>query len=283
MDIPNQPIADGDALLRHVSARMFSERGAWARVARASAIAHGSVTRSEAIAHDPSPEFLADSAIRYLAEDGPGGRALFVDVIELAVERWIVGRGGATATAAWVAPSTVSHDTVTLPLPGSAGVVLLEALPATTLGRELGRAVPGAYGVALEVPLILPDDGDLSAALAFVPSDKPPASAETLARALGVRGGALQVLLGALTRTHGPEVAAALRARVIAGGDDADTLLVRAALARLGDRDAALAGLDFHALGPELLAPFDLVAHDDEDDHRVVVGPEVHTPLSWQP
>jgi len=279
--VPSQSIDGNEELLQHLAARLFTApEGLWPRVTRAKAIVRGSVTRSEVIAHPPGKSFLADPELRELAPDGPGGRQLFISVVEVTTERWISGTGGAIATGIWLSPETVTSETVTLPLVGSAGIVLLERLPATALGRELGQAVPGAYAIAPLRPIVLPDDdGELTTALDLVRSEPP--SAATLAQALSLHGGGLHVVLGVAVRAHTDGVVSALRARVIAGSDDADTLLVRAALARLGEREAALAGLDSNRIKAEVLQALGIIALDKDTVRLGLVGPTVTTPLPW--
>jgi hypothetical protein len=280
-DPSRQPIENAEALLRGLVQRMLAApAGAWTRVGRASAIVKGSVARSEVIPHEPSASFLADAAVKDLAEDGPGGRALFIDVIDVAVEHWLIGSGAATATGVWPSPSTLTEDTVTLPLIGASGIVLLDRLPATTLGRELALTVPGAYGVTPERPLILPD-GDRGTSLAIAAA-RPGAPADAIAHAVTVaRGGALQIALGAASRSRDAAVVAALRARLAAGPVDRDGLLVRATLALLGEIAAATVGVDLDALDTEALAQLGIAVVVDGRGHRALLGPDADAALRW--
>jgi hypothetical protein len=235
------PIRSDAELLDHLAARMLEAHdGAWPRVARARRIALGTVVTSDVIA-------------------GPGDDDLALVELELV--------DGGRATGVWVLPREMTSETVTLPLEGTVGHALLDELP-----PELAAVAPDAYGMAPIHPLLLPDDGDVAAALACRLASLP---------ALG--GGPLQILLGGLVRRADREVSQALRAFAFEGPPGADTLLARAALARLGD-PVAIRALDVDALSFHVLDYFDLVTfHTDDGRLGMIRAPSREAPLPWEP
>ncbi len=259
--VPSESVVDPAGLLAHLAARLFeAPAGLWPRVARARAIVLGSVARAEVIPHQPSAGFLADSALAALAPDGPGGRRLFVDVVGVAVERWLLGRGGAEATGVWLSPETMTSLSVTLPLPGSRGLVLLEDHAPTPLGHELARSVAGCLALAPVDPVVVPDpDGTVAAAIA----DSGAAPAELLRLAAGAHGAALQVLLGAVQRAGADadkdDARRALSRRLLDQPGGTDALLIRATLWRLGAHAAALADLDTAKIPPATLQQLEIM------------------------
>jgi hypothetical protein len=274
------PIDHDAALLEHLAARMLDARaGVRSRVARADAIVLGRVERSDVVPHQPSAVSLADAELRAVAVDDGGGPALYINLVAATVERWIVGTSG-SAIGVWVEPRELVGE-IGLPLVGTIGIVVLEPLPDTVVGRELARAVPGAHALTPAEPLLLPHDSAVATALGFL---APASSRDGLGRALReLHGGPLHIVLGAIVQQPSAEGEAALRARVTAGAPDADTLLVRAALARLAD-PAAFAGFDRDAIPVQVFDYFQLVTfHSDDAQLGLVRGPSTATPLPWVP
>ena len=165
------------------------------------------------------------------------------------------------------APNEVSTADPAEPQVGQRGILLLEKLPATPLGRELGRGAPGAYGIAIVEPAIVPVEPSLEHALLLIRGPTLPG----VAAALRAKGRALEVVLGVATRARSKPITDLVRARVDKP-ETAETLLVRAALWKLGERDAALAAID---LRDEAIAP--LEAFVGEDGKITAASPE--TPL----
>jgi hypothetical protein len=269
---------DNAGLLRYLRARMTAPTGVWGRVARAGAVVIGTVTRSDVIPHEASAAFLTDPAVQSLAIEVGGKRHLFVSVVEIAVERWLAGPGGAGVTGVWLTPMEMTSESVTLPLVGTHGVVTLDALPATTLGRELANSVPGAYEIVPLRPLVIPQSDELVAAIGSRGAEP---SHEQLARLAAMHGGALQVALGRIASSRDARASEPLRARVRADDTSLDTLLVRAALFDLGDRDAALAGWQILDVRSAVLDELGIVIYE-RGSGFVLVGPSSDTPLPWE-
>jgi hypothetical protein len=169
---------------------------------------------------------------------------LLVNLVELVVERVIVGAPGDAVVGVWASPQVVTCHSVAPSPPGTRGVVILEELPATALGRELARAIPGARLLPPVRPLVVPDeDGEVSDALELV-------RAGAWTRALALHGAGLHIVLAAAMDARATDV---LQARAASPGDDAlEEVLVRAA--RLGAGDASSADdFDGFALDPATL------------------------------
>jgi hypothetical protein len=268
-------------LLRDIGMRLFAPTGPWVRARRAKEIVSGTVTRSEIIPHEPSPEFLADAAVAPLALDGPGGLALFLAVVEVTVERRVVGEGGAVSTGVWLSPEEMTSDTVTLPLPDTRGVALFDDLATdTTLGAEMAKAVPGARSLEPIAPLILPDDdGSVIDAVALVGEKEP--SPERWATALGATNRlALQLALASAAHAHAID---ALRAAAQASPEDGDptrALLVRAARAAAGDATAS-EGFSTDQADADALYELGYQVLEAGGRRTAINGPDTETLLPW--
>jgi hypothetical protein len=159
----------------------------------------------------------------------------------------------------------MTSETVTLPMVGTVGHALLEAAPPELAGIA-------TFHLAPIHPLLLPDDVGVAAALG--------PRIESL-RTLG--GGPLQILLGGLVRAADRRMSDALRAFVREGAPGADTLLARAALARLGD-PVAIEALDVDAVSPHVFDYFELVMFHAEDGRLGMIrAPSREAPLPWEP
>ncbi len=274
--VPDTSIDGTEGLLGYLAARMLRAPDSIVRrIAEADAIVLGTVRRSEVIGHSPSPAFLADPAVRDRAIDGPGGRLYFVSLVEITPERWLRGTRRKVAKGVWEAPQDDDSTVAGLPGVGERGIVLFAPLPATTVGRELARAVRGAAAITPFDPVVLTDDdGQLARALAVKPA--------ALAQALGeLRGGALQVLLGSLVEARSKDTIVALQARVRGAAVDADTLLVRAALYELGERAFAIDGLDALTIDGDVLHGFGIVSLEHAGNRLGLSGPAITKGLPW--
>lgn len=272
--VPDTSIDGTEGLLAYLATRMLRAPSSIVRrIAEADAIVLGTVRRSEVIGHTPSPAFLADPAVRDRAIDGPGGRLYFVSLVEVTPERWLRGARRKVAKGVWEAPQDDDSSIAGLPGVGDRGIVLLAPLPATTVGRELARAVRGASAITPIEPVVLADDdGQLARALAVKPA--------AIAQALGeLHGGGLQVLLGSLVEARSKDAIAALQAHLRGRAADADTLLVRAALYELGERAAAADGLDALTVDGDILSSFGIISLEHAGTRLGLSGPAITSGL----
>ncbi|HEY5936066.1 MAG TPA: hypothetical protein VIU61_15560 [Kofleriaceae bacterium] len=258
-------LANAEALLENLAARMTAPTALRSRVSKASAIVRGTIASTDIKSHVPAKASLADPEVQKAVLQGE----LMMNVVEMTVESWLEGAGGTTAVAVYPSPNQASSADPAGPAVGESGLVLLERLPATPLGRELAK-VKGAYGIAIVEPVVVPDpDGTLAAALAFRRTGDLLLFTKTL---LAAKAGALQILIGIATREKRFTPALPVRAR--GKPDTAETLLVRAALWQLGDKKVALDGLVLTGLDDEL-GRLDTFANGD----GTLTGASADTPI----
>src|SRR5262249_9987000 len=141
----------------------------------------------------------------------------------------------------------------------------------------------GAHALTPAEPLLLPS-GDPAVANALELLDPKVRTREHLDAALrDLHGGPLHIVLGAIVRDPSAVGREALRPRGTSHALDADTLLARAALARLGD-PAAFAGFDRDAIPWQVFGYFHLrIWHTDDAHLGMVRAPSIETPLPWAP
>ena len=264
--VPQIQLANAEALLANLAARMTAPGALRSRVGKAVAIVKGTIASTEIKSHVPAKAALGDPEVAKSVLAGE----LMMNVVEVTVESWLVGTGGKTAIAVYPSPNQASSADPAGPSAGESGLVLLERLQGTTpLGRELAK-VKGAYAIAIVEPTVVPDpDGALAAALAFERAGDLLAFTKALATA---KAGALQILIGIASRNKRFEPA--LRVRLRDKPETAETLLVRAALWQLGDKKVALDGLVLTGLD-DALDPLDTFANGD----GTLTGASADTPI----
>lgn len=175
--------------------------------------------------------------------------------LELAVIGWLVGTGPTTIAIHAPAPDEETSADAPLPMVGASGIFLLDGK------ARFERREPVALPVELAPAIGLAGD-------------------RLVAAVRDAKGVALELALGAATRSRDPATKAALVER--ASRSDAEALLARAALYALGDRQAALANLELDRLSQATLHALGIFAVEKDGARLGILGPEPTIPLRWR-
>ncbi len=266
------------ALLAYLGERLAVPDNPGERLLRAPTLAHIEVQRVGYEPHDAPPEVVAASPeVRALLMQGPRGPQLNVALAEARVLEWLAPTGGPdTIVLMWAqAPGFGVGGGF---FAGQQGLALLDATPATVVGRALAAARPGAYQPAAGGPVGLLADprGEWLAAARLLQAGRAEPAAERLAavaRAAAVASDERFLLCLAQLRAEGA-AAAPLALQAAAAQTPARALFLRALAWALGRRAEAGAGLDVGVLPAGTLAALGLtVAPDPQGRPAYYIGP----------